>query len=288
MYDIIIIGAGPAGVSAALYAKARGKTILLLEKERIGGLISHVSQVSHYASVGRAETGASFAQKLEEQLNYSGITYKIEEALELKKRADAFYIKTDNAEYTSKKVICACGSRLKELPLAQEFKTFHWPFGREQDLKGKTVIVNGGSDGACKEALYIAQYAKAVHIVQNQERLLCIDEFKKQIEAHTAISVHTSCELAELTLKNRTCVKALLGKEEIADAEGIEICVQIGQNGNSELLRDFATIENSFLAEDISAQTAGLFFAGDIRKKDVRQIATAVSDGCRAGILACK
>ncbi len=73
MIDIIIIGAGPSGVSAALYAKARGKNILVFEKEKIGGLISNVSKVSHYASVEKDETGPEFAKRLEDQLNYSQI-----------------------------------------------------------------------------------------------------------------------------------------------------------------------------------------------------------------------
>lgn len=290
MLNIIIIGAGPAGVSAALYAKARGKDILLLEKEKIGGLISNVSKVSHYVSLSSNETGLDFAKSLEDQLQYSNINYKIEEVIELKKTSNYFLVKTNKAEYKSEKVIYACGSTLKELGINfnGNFDSFHWPLGREESFKNKTVIVNGGSDGACKEALYIAKFAKLVHIVQDQDKLLCINEFKKQIEVNNKIIVHTSSKLIEAKIKNNKCIKAVLSNTEISDDDGIEICVQIGQNGNSSLLKDFAKIENSFLAEEIKSNTDGLFFAGDIRKKDVRQIATAVSDGCLAGIMACK
>ena len=79
MKDIIIIGAGPAGVSAALYAKARGKDLLLLEKDRVGGLISHVSKVSHYASLADNESGEEFSQKLKDQLAFSKIDVTYEE-----------------------------------------------------------------------------------------------------------------------------------------------------------------------------------------------------------------
>lgn len=288
MYDIIIIGAGPAGVSAALYAKARGKNILLLEKEKIGGLISNVSKVSHYASVTSCETGPEFAKKLEDQLKYSDIQYKIEKAEEINKTQSGFVVKTNKSSYECKKLICACGSSLKELSIANNSYTKHWPLGNEKQFSNKTVIVNGGSDGACKEALYIAKYAKQVHIVQNQDSLLCIDEFKKQILASKNITVHTSSELKDIVVENATCVKAVLNNQEICDKDGIEIYVQIGQNGNVDMLKNFASIENTFLAEDIKSNTEGLYFAGDIRVKPVKQIATAVCDGCLAAISACK
>lgn len=290
MIDIIIIGAGPSGVSAALYAKARGKNILVFEKEKIGGLISNVSKVSHYASVEKDETGPEFAKRLEDQLNYSQIPVKFEEVKKIEKIGDSFKVTTNKDQYTSQKVICACGSSLKELPLnvPKDFSVKHWPLGNEEELKGKTVIINGGSDGASKEALYISKFAKEVHIVQDQDKLMCIDEFKRQIENSENIKVHTSSKLLEINVVNGRCLSAKLTNSEIKDDKGIEIYAQIGQNGNSEILKDFANVNNTFLDEDIISKTSGLFFAGDIRVKPVKQIATAVCDGCLAGINACK
>lgn len=287
MFDIIVIGGGPAGVSAAVYAKARGKEILLLEKEAIGGLIGHVSKVSHYASVGKDETGPSFKQKLIDQLNDSHIPYAIETAEKLEATKDGFRVVTDKGEYDTKKVICATGVKLKELDVAQEI-TKHWPLGSEESLKGKVVVVNGGSDGACKEALYISKFAKEVHIVQNQESLMCIDEFKRQIVSCDTIHVHTSSSLKDVEMKDGRCVKVMLSDCEIRSEDGIEIYVQIGQVGNTDLVKAYADVENDFLAEDITSKTPGLFFAGDVRVKAVKQVATAVADGCLAGVLACK
>ena len=287
MFDIIVIGGGPAGVSAAVYAKARGKEILLLEKEAIGGLIGHVSKVSHYASVGKDETGPSFKQKLIDQLNDSHIPYAIETAEKLEATKDGFRVVTDKGEYDTKKVICATGVKLKELDVAQEI-TKHWPLGSEESLKGKVVVVNGGSDGACKEALYISKFAKEVHIVQNQESLMCIDEFKRQIVSCDTIHVHTSSSLKDVEMKDGRCVKVMLSDCEIRSEDGIEIYVQIGQVGNTDLVKAYADVENDSLAEDITSKTPGLFFAGDVRVKAVKQVATAVADGCLAGVLACK
>lgn len=287
MFDIIVIGGGPAGVSAAVYAKARGKEILLLEKEAIGGLIGHVSKVSHYASVGKDETGPSFKQKLIDQLNDSHIPYAIETVEKLETTKDGFRVVTDKGEYDTKKVICATGVKLKELDVEQEI-TKHWPLGSEESFKGKVVVVNGGSDGACKEALYISKFAKEVHIVQNQEALMCIDEFKRQIVSCDTIHVHTSSSLKDVEMKDGRCVKVTLSDCEILSEEGIEIYVQIGQVGNTDLVKAYADVEDDFLAEDITSKTPGLFFAGDVRVKAVKQVATAVADGCLAGVLACK
>lgn len=288
MKDIIIIGAGPAGVSAALYAKARGKDILVFEKNKIGGIISNVSKVSHYATVGENITGIDFAKELENQLKYSNIEVKFEEVKSIEKKDDHFVVGTDSSEYESKKVIAACGSTLKELNIKTDFKFKHWPLGNEEELKGKTVIVNGGSDGACKEALYISKFAKTVHIIQDQDKILCIDEFKKQIEASKNIEIHTGTVMESLELEGEKCVKIVTTTDTIEDKDGILIYVQIGQNGNTEILKDFAEIKNTFVNEDIKSSVEGLFFAGDIRIKDVKQIATAVSDGAIAGVLASK
>ena len=262
MKDIIIIGAGPAGVSAALYAKARGKDLLLLEKDRVGGLISHVSKVSHYASLADNESGEEFSQKLKDQLAFSNIDVTYEECLSIEKKDDHFLVKTDKNTYEGKKLIYAAGSHLKDLAIDYKgFDVKHWPYGKEESLKGKTVIVNGGSDGASKEALYIAKFAKEVHIVQNQDTLMCIDEFKKQIEASDKIKVHTGTSLKDLEIKDNKCVKAILEDCEICDENGIEIYVQIGQNGSTDLIKDLANVKNTFLDEEISSRVDGLYLS---------------------------
>lgn len=289
MKDIIIIGAGPAGVSASLYAKARGKDLLLLEKDQVGGLISHVSKVSHYASVGENEAGKDFAQSLKDQLAYSKIDVTYEECLKVIKEDDHFVVKTDKNSYLAKKVIYAGGSTLKELAIdTKACQINHWPYGKEDSLKGKTVVINGGSDGASKEALYISKFAKIVHIVQDQDKLMCIDEFTKQIEASSNIKVHTSTTLKDLEVVDGKCTKVILTEGAIEDEAGIEIYVQIGQFGNAKAVEELATVKNSFLDEDVASEVNGLFFAGDIRIKDVKQIATAVADGALAGIKASK
>lgn len=290
MIDVIIIGAGPAGVSAALYVKARGKNVLLLEKDKIGGLIANVSKVSHYLSLDKDETGPSFAKKLADQLAQAQIPIHYEEVLSLKKEDQGFLVQTSQDSYRAEKVICASGSSLKDLPLRQEEEIpyHHWPLGQEDQVKGKIVLMNGGSDGACKEALYLAKYAKEVHIIQVQEDLLCIHEFRERIEQSPNIFVHTSAQLESVKVKDGLCLEASFAGQVVQDPKGLEIYVQIGQNGNTGYLKDLANLEGSFVKEDLASSLQGLYFAGDLRVKAVKQVATAVSDGCLAGIQACK
>lgn len=133
MIDIIITGANPTGASAALYVKARGKSVLLLEKDRIGDLIANVSRVNHYLSLEKGEAGPSFVKKLADQAAQAQTPVHYEEVLPLKKDGQGFPIQTNKDSYQAKKAICASRSSLKDLPLKQEGKIpyHYWPLGQE-------------------------------------------------------------------------------------------------------------------------------------------------------------
>lgn len=291
MKELIIIGAGPAGVSAALYAQSRGVDLSIFEKEKVGGLIGKVSKVSHYTSVFVDEDGESFRKRLEEQIKSYNLDLKYEEVKSLRKEDDKFLVRTENGEYEAKKVIIATGSTPKELDLdTKGYEISHWAKGFEEKVKDKTVIVNGGSDGACKEAIYLSKFAKKVHIVQNQDKLLCINEFRKQIEKSDNIEVHTSSSLEEIKKYNDTIKEAKLNNGDIITSDnGIEIFAMIGQYPNTDFIDiDLDKNELGFIKSDIESEVQNLYIAGDVRVKDVRQVATAVNDGAIAGIKASK
>lgn len=291
MRDLIVIGAGPAGVSAALYAKSRGLDVAIFEKKEIGGLIGKVSTITHYTGIKTNESGLDFARQLKEQLVKADIKIVEEEVIELIKDGDEFKIVTKFSEYRGKKVIIATGSTPKDLPISlpEELKTSHWALGYEEIVRRKTVVVNGGSDGACKEALYLAQFAKEVHIIEDADRLLCINEFKKQIDEAKNITVHTNTIISDIVMYGKKAIEVVLEDgENIKSDRGIEIFVMIGQYGNSDLVDNALDIKDTFVKSDIKTKVNGLFIAGDIREKSIRQVATAVSDGCIAGIMASK
>lgn len=297
MLDLIIVGAGPAGVSAALYAKARGLDLILFEKDQVGGLIARVSQVSHYTSCISGETGPEFAERLVNQVTAAGITLKFEEVSEVIRQDDSFRITTDAHSYQCRKLIWAAGSTPKDLglPAGQSSFVQHWPFGQEDAVRGKLVVMNGGSDGAAKEALYLAKFAREVHIVQDQEKLLCIPEFKVQIESNPQIHVHCSNRLLGLETAGEQVVAVTMldnsGSVSCLKAEdGIQVFALIGQAGNAGPLTHLLSTETGFIdnGPGVTTDIPGLFLAGDIRVKSVKQVATAVYDGCLAGIAAAR
>lgn len=263
----------------------------IFEKDKIGGLIGNVSKVSHYTSVIVDEDGESFRKRLEDQIKAYRLDLKYEEVLSLKKDGDVFIVKTNKDTYEAKKVIVASGSSPKELDLKIEnYKISHWVKGSEERVKDKLVIVNGGSDGAAKEAIYLSKFAKEVHIVQNQDKLLCIHEFKKQIEESNNIVVHTSSSLEAVTCKDGLIRSAKLSNGcEITAKDGLEIFAMIGQHPNTSFIDlDIPKNELGFIDSDVESKIDNLFFAGDLRVKAVRQVATAVNDGSLAGIGASK
>lgn len=162
MYDMLIVGGGPAGVSAALYAKARGHQIAILAQDHIGGLIQTVSKVSHYTGLESTETGLHFAGKLEQQLKDAQIPVFYEKVNSLNFTTSPMEIFTNQNTYTSKTVILAMGSRRKPLGIQGESLILSVAQGMGEEVAGKTVIVIGGADGAAKEALYLRRPKKCI------------------------------------------------------------------------------------------------------------------------------
>ncbi len=290
MYDLIIVGAGPSGVSAALYAQSRGLKILLLEAEKVGGLIGKVSKVSHFTSSLVDETGPDFAKRLEAQVQAAGIEVKFEEVTRIRKDENSYLVETREQDYEAKKVIIAAGVRPKELPMTipADVQIYHWALGMEDLVKDQIVVVNGGSDGAAKEALYLAQFAREVHIVQDQEKLLCIAEFREQIEANSKIQVHCGAKLSSLEAVDGKIHSLTLSSGEVIEGAPIYVFVQIGLTGNTDCCQELLPVEQGFIVKDSWTHLPGLYVVGDIYDKPIRQVATAVADGCQAAIAAAK
>ena len=167
MYDIIIIGAGPAGISAAIYGKSRGKRILMLEKNQVGGLIGTVSTVTHYTAIMKEESGKTFAERMKEQALSAGVEIRYENVTETKLIGNIKKIVTDKESYECKTVILANGGsgRMLEIP-GERLKGIRLNATKDGlDYKGKKIYIIGGADGAVKEAVYLAGIAGKVTIV---------------------------------------------------------------------------------------------------------------------------
>lgn len=293
MYDVVIIGAGPAGVSAGIYAVSRGKKTLVIERNQVGGLIGKVSTVTHYAGIVEGETGATFADRLKRQAEGAGVRVVQETVEKVELSGDTKKIYTNQGTYSAKKVILANGTSPRKLEIAGEELT-----GRGMGMnaardgrsyRGKHVYVVGGADGAVKEALYLAKLAEKVTIIYFEEQLGCIAEFKEKVEKSSNIEVRLHSRLHGVygvekvesleILDEKTCAI-----ETIEDS-GCGIFVYVGAVPNTELYKELH-LENGFIPVDANMETEmkGVYAVGDIRVKPVRQVSTAVADGTIAAI----
>lgn len=294
MYDIVIIGAGPAGISAGIYAVSRGKRTLIIEKDMVGGLIGKVSTVTHYAGIVKEETGETFAERMKEQAENAGVEIVYETVKEVELRGNIKKIHTGNTVYQAKKVILANGTTPRKLGIPGELELAGKGIGLNaakdgQQYEGKHVYVVGGADGAVKEALYLAKYAELVTIIHFEETLGCIAEFREKVSNTANIELRLGARLHAVygveKVESLEISDERTGSIETISNPGCGIFVYAGTTPNTELYTELE-LHNGFIPVNKNQETEidGVYAAGDICEKQVRQVATAVSDGTIAAI----
>lgn len=294
MYDIIIIGAGPAGISAGIYAVSRGQKTLILEKNEVGGLIGKVSTVTHYASVTAGETGHSFAQKLRQQAENAGVEIVKAEVTGVELAGEIKQVRTAQGTFRARKVILANGTSPRKLgiPGEKELAGKGMAMNAAKDgaaYQGKHIYVVGGADGAVKEALYLARFAAKVTIIHFEDQLGCIAEFRNKVAQtpHMELRLHArlhgvygveQVQTLEISDENT-------GAIETVEDPGCGIFVYAGTVPNTDLYTQL-TLQDGFIPVDEHMETTlpGVYAIGDIRVKTVRQVSTAVADGTIAAI----
>lgn len=298
IYDTIIIGAGPAGLTAAIYLKRANKSVLVLEKETFGGQITHSPKVENYPGF-MSVSGVEFADKLVEQAMSQGADIDLDEAKSITKNGDIFTIKGDRCDYIAKSVIISTGSKHRTLGLENEEKftgegisycaVCDGAFYKDMD-----IAVIGGGNSALQEAILLAKTSKSVTVIQNLPFLTGESKLIEQIEGTENINVIFSSIVTKILGEDKfegITIKNEETKEE-TDLTFDGIFVAIGQMPENESFRDAVTIdERGYIAADescIPEGKEGIFVAGDCRSKAVRQIATAVSDGAAASVAVCK
>ena len=294
MYDIIIIGGGPAGVSAGIYAASRGKKTLLIEKKRIGGIIGNVSTVTHYTAIMQPETGESFATRMWNQIKNCGVEIINEEVLSTSLKGDVKSVTTDKNTYSAKKVIIAAGSTPRKLDIEGEKpldgKYIYLNAAKDGErFKGKNIYVVGGADGAIKEALYLSQFAKTLTIIHFEEKLGCIPEFGEKVKSSSNIKVVLNSRLTKVSgtdcLETLEITSEIDGSKQVISDKGAGIFVYAGTVPNTSAFGELE-LKDGFIPVNAKCETAieGVYAAGDICFKQVRQVATAVADGAVAAI----
>ena len=295
MYDIVVIGAGPAGMTAALYAARADRDVLLLEKESFGGQVVFSPKIENYPGFLQM-SGNDFADKLIEQVLEQGVTVELDEATMIRDGKTKTVVCASGAEYECGAVIIATGSKHRMLGLEGEesFVGNGISFCAVCDgafYQGQSVAVIGGGNSALQEAVLLSDLCKKVTIVQNLEYLTGEGKLISLLAARDNVEYIYGAT-----------VERLLGSDEltglILDQKGTKIrldvdgaFVAIGQIPVNQAFSGVAELDaRGYIAagEDCLTKTPGVFVAGDCRTKNIRQITTACGDGAVAAMTACR
>ena len=290
MQDLIIIGAGPAGITAAVYA-ARKKLNLLVVTKDIGGQAAGSGDIENYTGY-QFSTGPAIASKFEEHMRKYGIALKDgENVLEVKKRADSVVVKTDKGSYESKTAIIASGKRSRELniPGEKEFKNKGVTYCATCDaplFAGKDVAVIGGGNSALDATLQLMKIASRIYLINIVGHLTGDGVMIEKVEAGEIVTIMNSTKVLEIT--GEKMVKAIKVKrgsdEEVLPVEGI--FVEIGLIPNSHIAPDINKNAVGEIMVDCHNQTnmPGIFAAGDVTDVPEKQIIIAAGEGSKAAL----
>lgn len=291
MYDLIIVGLGAAGISAAIYAKRSNLKVLCLEKGMPGGIINYIDKIDNYPALPNI-SGADFSYKLYEHLMSLNIEYKLETVLNVFKEQNTFKVKTKEATYETKKVIIASGRKARKLGLANEEKFL----GRGISycavcdgafFKNQTIAVVGSGRSAVQETLYLSSFAYKIYMLIRKDKLKVEEPLLEKLKAKknieiiyntTVTSLNGEEKLSSLTIKKEN-------KEENLEVSGLFI--YIGYEPNITYLNNFNIFDNEgYIKVNTKYETEipGLYAVGDNVKKDYYQIITAMYEGTVAAL----
>lgn len=297
MYDVIIVGAGTAGLSAAIYTVRSGKSALILESKAFGGQIINTPEIDNYPGIKKI-SGFEFASGLYEQATDLGAIVRYEKVTAIEKEEEKMIVITSENAYECRTVILATGARNRRLGVDREEEltglgvsycaTCDGAFYRNKD-----VVVVGGGNTALEDALFLSGYCRKVYVVHRRDAFRGDPKDVMRLEERDNVSF----------LMNTT-VNAILGKQRV---EGVEIrnkisgelrripvdgvFIAVGQEPDNEAFANLVKLDPGgyiVAGEDCRTNVKGIFAAGDCRTKTVRQLTTAAADGAVAALAACE
>lgn len=295
MHDIIIIGAGPAGMTAALYAARAGKQVLLLEAETPGGQIVVSRKIENYPALPDTD-GFSFAENLKSQIGALGVEPKSARVSAIDRTLEGFSVLADGARYECRAVILATGQKHRHLGVPGEAELI----GRGVSFcatcdgmffRRREVAVVGGGNTAVQDALVLAEYCAKVYLIHRRDTLRAERELVERMRGKENIefigdtvveAIEGEGAVSGLRLKN-------VKNEQTHTLSVAGVFEAIGQIPQNEEFRDLVELdEDGYLVTDANCATSceGVFGAGDACRKTVRQLTTAVADGTVAALSA--
>lgn len=301
IYDVIIIGEGPAGLSAGLYAARSRLKTLILEKEKAGGQIVTTDEVANYPGSIENATGPSLINRMVEQAKDFGAKIKLDTVKEVELDGKIKIVKGEKEEYQTKTVIIATGAKPRKIgcPGEEELTGRGVSYCATCDaafFEDLDVYVVGGGDSAVEEALYLTKFARKVTIIHRRDELRAAKSIQEKAFANEKIDFMWNTVVKEI--KGDGIVEAMV-VENVKTGEKTEIVaneedgtfgifVFVGLVPTTELFEGKLEMENGYIVtdEDMRTNIPGVFAAGDCRKKSLRQVVTAAADGAIAAVQA--
>ena len=292
MYDTIIIGAGPAGMTAALYAARSNLKVALIEGGLPGGQMNNTSDIENYPGYANI-SGPELAEKMFEPLENLGVEHLYGFVENIEDHGDVKKVITDNEEFETRTVIVATGSkhRLLGVPGEEELNSrgvsycavCDGAFFRDQDL-----LVVGGGDSAVEEAIFLTQFAKSVTIVHRRDELRAQKVLQDRAFANEKINFIWDSVVKEIKGENRveSVVIENVKTNQVTEHAFGGVFIYVGLDPVSDFTKDLQIQDESgwIVTDDhMKTRVAGVFAVGDVRQKDLLQVSSAVGDGAIAG-----
>ncbi len=292
VYDVIIIGAGPAGLSAAIYTLRGHLKTLILEKDTPGGKIVRTSEITNWPGSNFIE-GSTLAYNMFEQVLSLNAVYKYGNVLKILSKKDYHVVITDDAKYKAKAIIIATGTKYRSLGLPNESKFYGngISFCAICDAKlyeNKPIAIVGGGDSALKEALYLSKFASEVYLIHRRNEFRGSDIFLKKILKTSNITIKTPCEVIALEGENHLDSIKIVDKDknEVSYLYISGLFSFIGSDPATGFVKDLLNLNPQGyikVNQNMETNVENIYAVGDVIEKNLKQIITACNDGAIAG-----
>jgi len=296
IYDVVIIGSGPAGLTAGLYTTRAGLKTVILEREAFGGYLVNIDLVENYPGFAEGIPGNELARSIMKQAMNYGLEFQLTEVTGLEIEEDHKVVKTAHGDYFGKTVIITSGSHPKKLGVPDEEKFIgrgvaYCAVCDGGSFANKVVAVAGGGDAGITGGLYLTRIANRVIIVELMPECSATDILLKRAQANSKIEIKCGTKIKSIVAENHVTALELIdvktGQESTLEVDGV--FVYVGLEPNSDYLKDILPLDSAgqiLVNDKMETQVPGCFAAGDVRHNSDRQIVTAAGDGAVAALSA--
>lgn len=291
-FDVIVIGAGPAGMNTALYTQRSNLKTLILDKGMYGGQLNNTLEVENYIGVGKV-SGMDLAESMYQQIEELGVEYKYGDTLEITKIDNVFNVVTDVEAYQANSVVIATGTEHRKLGVQGELEysgkgVSYCAICDGAFFKDGKIVVVGGGDSALEEGEYLTNYGKTVSLVHRRDELrgtkILQNRFINKENTKLIYNSQITNIIGDGNLVTHVELTDSNGVVSIHEANGVFIYIGLDPNTEQFLGLSITDSEGYVLTDEkMETNISGLFAVGDVRKKELRQIATAVGDGSICG-----